>query len=79
MWVFLIICMPELLGVRQYPVYFVVAALYVGQFLLLLVQPVCIELLPGPLKGGKKVFLQTIHKLTADDHEIKLTQDKNKM
>lgn len=48
--------MPELLGVRQCPVYFVVAALYVGQLLLLLVQPVCIELLLGPLKGQKSVL-----------------------
>lgn len=48
--------MPELLDVRQYPAYFVVAALYAGQFPLLLVQPVCIELLFGPLKGQKSVL-----------------------
>lgn len=48
--------MPELLDVRRYPVYFVMAAFYVGQFLLLLVQPVHIELLFGPLKGQKRVL-----------------------
>lgn len=56
MWVFLTICVPELLDVRRYPVYFFVAALYVGQLLLLLGQSVCIELLFGPLKGQKRVL-----------------------
>lgn len=36
--------------------YFFVAALHVGQLLLLLGQSVCIELLFGPLKGQKRVL-----------------------
>lgn len=78
MWVLLLICVPGLLSVRQYPVYFAVAALDAG--ISAAFSSTCLyRTVVWTFKRTKKVFLQTIQNLPADDHEIKLTQDKNKM